>query len=229
MVGCEKCHHDRRHCPADCRYVQYFPAGRRDDFIAVNEVFGSSKFLRIVNLAPQQNLVSESLIRQARARVADRVNGFGGTAHQLRIRVNELRAELTARGIPIGGDIIPQGPLEAEQPVQNGGPCEACRHQKKRCPANCPLRAIFTPQRNADLINVLALYGVAKFKSNMVKAGAAERRLAAERMILEARAWNEFPGTGIEVLINTLNQEVQRLTRRLELAKLPFKKRRGLV
>ncbi|XP_026390584.1 uncharacterized protein LOC113286086 isoform X1 [Papaver somniferum] len=231
MAPCEKCRHNQKRCPADCSYVQYFPAGRRDDFVAVNVVFGSIKFLSVVNEAPEQNLASESLIRHARARIADRVNGFSGTAYQLRNRVNELRAELTERGIPIGGDIIPQieaEQLEAEQPVvHNGGPCGACRHQRKQCPANCSLRAIFTPQRNADLNNVLALYGVPKFKSNMDRVDAAERRLAAERMIQESRAWNEFPGRGFEVLINTLNQEVQRLTRTLELAKLPFKKRLG--
>ncbi|KAI3948023.1 hypothetical protein MKW98_008859 [Papaver atlanticum] len=155
----------------------------------------------------------------ARARVADPVNGLAGTANQLRGQVNQLRAELISLGIPIRGDVVPQEPPEEEQPVQNGRSCEACRHLKRSCPSICPLRAVFTPQRSDDLVDVDAFYGVRKFISYKEKLPAGNRRLAAEKMVLEARAWNELPGTGIVGLVNILNLQVQSLTRKLNLAK----------
>ncbi|XP_026380069.1 LOB domain-containing protein 24-like [Papaver somniferum] len=108
---CEKCRFDRHRCPANCRYAQFFPLGTDDDYKAVHKVFGARKFLSIVDRAdPEQNIASQSLIRQARARVADPVNGLGGSAMQLRGQVNQLRAELISVGIPIRGDIVPQEP-----------------------------------------------------------------------------------------------------------------------
>ncbi|KAI3836245.1 hypothetical protein MKX03_018024 [Papaver bracteatum] len=220
---CAKCSFNKRPCPANCRYVQYFPHGAEDDYQAINMVFGSRNFLRIMDLAGSANkLASQSLIRQAKARVADPVYGLGGTAQQLREEVNDLRAELTLRGYPSGGDIDPEEPLE-EQPVQNS--CEACTHQKKGCPPTCALRGIFTPQRSNDLVHVLDFYGVAQFKANMAKAPPAQVRLVAESMIVEARAWSDFPDRGIEGLISTLHRQVQKLTKKLKFVKTPLKKR----
>ncbi|KAI3942410.1 hypothetical protein MKW92_027357 [Papaver armeniacum] len=202
---CAKCTFNKRQqCPGNCRYAQYFPHGAEDDYQAINMV------------------LDHSLIRQARARVADPVYGLCGTAQQLRDEVNNLQAELTSRGYPSGGGIDPEEPLE-EQPVQNK--CEACKHQKKGCPPTCPLRGIFTPERSSDLAHVLDFYGVAKFKANMAKASPSEVRLAAESMIVESRAWSDFPDRGIEGLINTLHQQVQKLTKKLQLVKKPLKKR----
>ncbi|KAI3912404.1 hypothetical protein MKW92_048611 [Papaver armeniacum] len=217
---CEKCRFDRHRCPANCRYAQFFPLGTADDYKAIHGVFGPRKFLSIVDRAdPEQNLASRSLIRQARARVEDPVNGLGGTANLLRGQVNELRAELISLGIPIRGGVAPQEAPEEEQPVQNGRSCGACKHLKKKCPSTCPLRAIFTPQRSDDLDIVDAFYGVRQFISNMENVPPANRRLAAETMVLESWAWNELPATGIVGLVNILKMQVLSFTRKLNLAK----------
>ncbi|KAI3938626.1 hypothetical protein MKW98_016131 [Papaver atlanticum] len=93
---CAACTFQRRRCWPECPLAPFFPPDRREDFEAVSQIFGASNFIKLIKSAKphQQVLAAESLITEAKARVADPIFGLSGTVNNLFCHLKDLRSEL---------------------------------------------------------------------------------------------------------------------------------------
>ncbi|KAF8408989.1 hypothetical protein HHK36_005060 [Tetracentron sinense] len=95
--ACAACKHQRKGCKETCVLAPFFPSSKKDDFVAVYEVFGVSnihKMLKRIETYAQQEKVIESLIWEAKWRQYDPVNGvmkeFEKVSKELERVSNEL-------------------------------------------------------------------------------------------------------------------------------------------
>ncbi|XP_019190565.1 PREDICTED: LOB domain-containing protein 22-like [Ipomoea nil] len=98
-----------------------------------------------------------------------------------------------------------------------GGACAVCKHQRRKCPPDCPLAPHFPAYKQRDFLNVHKLFGV----RNLTRALAAiDKRKSHDFMvsvIYEANARAADPVGGCLGLIHNLNQQLKYSTVELDI------------
>ncbi|KAI4337143.1 hypothetical protein L6164_015592 [Bauhinia variegata] len=65
--------------------------------------------------------------------------------------------------------------------------CAPCRHQRRRCPSNCPLAPYFPADQEQDFLNAHKLFGVGNIlKIIQACQNSEQKRMAAQTMKWEA-------------------------------------------
>ncbi|XP_031120350.1 LOB domain-containing protein 22-like [Ipomoea triloba] len=98
-----------------------------------------------------------------------------------------------------------------------GGACAVCKHQRRKCPPDCPLAPHFPAYKQRDFLNVHKLFGV----RNLTRALAAiDQRKTHDFMvsvIYEANARAADPVGGCLGLIQNLNHQLKYSTIELDM------------
>nr|GLL17202.1 LOB domain-containing protein 22-like [Ipomoea trifida] len=98
-----------------------------------------------------------------------------------------------------------------------GGACAVCKHQRRKCPPDCPLAPHFPAYKQRDFLNVHKLFGV----RNLTRALAAiDQRKTHDFMvsvIYEANARAVDPVGGCLGLIQNLNHQLKYSTVELDM------------
>ncbi|KAI3975842.1 hypothetical protein MKX01_015390 [Papaver californicum] len=226
QTPCAACKYHKRGCLPECPLAPIFPPNRREDFEAVFRVFTAGNFIKLLKLAKpdQQVLAAESLITEAKARVADPIRGLAGTVHNLSHKLDDLRSELGLikqqnelirrrhtlqhkHLVSVPSTLLQQlgsfGDFLIPVP-SNKKSCEACAYKKKKCPQQCPLATFFPSNREEDYQNVLKVFGAANF-IKLIEFAGPKQHFAAETLIIEAIARVSEPVHGLAGIAETLS------------------------
>ncbi|KAI3938619.1 hypothetical protein MKW98_016124 [Papaver atlanticum] len=248
QIQCAACSYQQRRCSPECLLTPLFPPNKRDEFEVVARVFTAQNVIKLIKLAiPQQAIATESLIKEAEARIDDPVRGLTGTVHDLCRRIEDLRTELllakqqndlhrrrnnlqlkqlgsssTKEGTSSAVAAVPSMILQqlarsGDNPVpapSNEKSCGACKYRNKKCSLQCPLATYFPPNRKEDFRNVTKVFGATNFL-RLIKSADPLQYLAAESMIIEARARISDPVHGVAGIAETLSQQLDDLTSEL--------------
>ncbi|KAI3920871.1 hypothetical protein MKW92_053828 [Papaver armeniacum] len=239
---CAACSYQKRRCTPQCLLAPLFPADKREDFDVVARVFTAQNVIKLIESAkPQQVIATESLIKEAEARIDDPVRGLTGTVHDLSRRIEDLRTELllakqqnqlyrrrnnlrssanqdTSSAVAaVSSMILQQLARSGNNPVltpSNEKSCGACKYKNKKCSIQCPLAPYFPPNKMEDFRNVTKVFGAANF-IKLIELADPLPYLAAESMIIEARARMSDPVHGVAGMAETLSQQLDDLTSEL--------------
>ncbi|KAI3849981.1 hypothetical protein MKX03_035960 [Papaver bracteatum] len=248
QIQCAACSYQQRRCSPECLLAPLFPPNKRDEFEVAARVFTAQNVIKLIKLAiPQQAIATESLIKEAEARIDDPVRGLTGTVHDLSRRIEDLRTELllakqqnelhrrrnnlqvkklgsgsTKEGTSSAVGAVPSMMLQKlnrsrDNPVpapSNEKSCGACKYRNKKCYLQCPLTTYFPPNRKEDFRNVTKVFGANNFL-RLIKSAEPLQHLAAESMIIEARARIIDPVHGVAGIAETLSQQLDDLTSEL--------------
>ncbi|KAI3901474.1 hypothetical protein MKW92_016276 [Papaver armeniacum] len=236
QIRCAACTIQRRRCWPECPLAPFFPPDRGEDFKAICRVFGASNFSKLIKSAKphQQVLAAESLITEAKARIADPIFGLSGSVYNLSCHLKNLRSELvlikqqkefpcrtdTLQYENVGSSSSPTADtLSVEVAIpstsiqQLGGLDDSlltAPSDKQSCGActykkkKCLRRCPFAP--------FFPLNKMEDFE-NVVKR--AFEQLAADSMIFEANTRIRYPVLGVVGIVETLSQDVDALTSEL--------------
>lgn len=245
QIQCAACSYQQRGCSPQCLLAPLFPPNKRDEFEVVARVFTAHNVIKLIESAkPQQVIATESLIKEAEARIDDPVRGLTGTVHDLSRRIEDLRTDLllakqqnqlyrrrnnlrnksssankdtSSPVAAVSSRILQQLAISGNNPVHapsNEKPCGACTYQKKKCPFQCPLAPYFPLNRKEDFGNVTKVFGATNF-IELIKEADPLPYLAAESMIIEARARISDLVHGVAGIAETLSQQLDDLTSEL--------------
>ncbi|MCL7034313.1 hypothetical protein MKW94_014685 [Papaver nudicaule] len=93
--------------------------------------------------------------------------------------------------------------------------CGACKHQKKKCPPQCPFAPFFPLNKIYDFENVGKVFGAANFLKLVKSVDEPEQHLVAESMMIEAAARISDLVHGLAGISETLSQQLEDLTSEL--------------
>ncbi|KAI3840896.1 hypothetical protein MKX03_025635 [Papaver bracteatum] len=233
---CAACKYHKIGCSPKCHVAPMLTPNRVKDYEAVSRVFSARNFRKLIKFAPpgQQALAVESLITEAKARLADRVHGLAGTVHNLSRKLDDLRCELGVikqqnelirRRHTLQHKHLVSVPSTLLQQLGSFGDflipvpsdkksCGACAHRKKKCSQKCEFAPFFPSNRAEDFQNVSNVFGAAKF-IQLIKLAGPKQHLAAETLIIEAIARVSNPVLGIAGIAETISQQLEDLTSEL--------------
>ncbi|KAI3915065.1 hypothetical protein MKW92_007254 [Papaver armeniacum] len=233
---CAACKYNKKGCSPECPLAPIFAPNRVEDYEVVTRVFTARNFMKLIELAEprQQALAAESLITEAKARVADPVRGLAGHVHNLYLRLDDLRCELgmikqqnelIRRRHTLQHKHLVSVPSTLLQQLGRFGDflipvpsdkksCEACARRRKKCSQECPFAPFFPSNRAGDFKNVSYVFGAANFIT-LINLADPKQHLAAETMIIEAIARVSNPVHGLAGIAETLSQQLEDLTSEL--------------
>lgn len=99
-------------------------------------------------------------------------------------------------------------PLDNYEEDGNRPACAACRHQRKKCRADCILWRHFPAARMEDFQAVHKVFGISNISKMIKKLDPVQQDLAVESFLWEAKLWVEDPVEGPLGRFNKLEQEV---------------------
>ncbi|KAI3975381.1 hypothetical protein MKX01_004468 [Papaver californicum] len=236
QTPCAACKYHKRGCLPECPLAPIFTPNRREDVEAVYRVFTAGNFIKLLKLVKpdEQVLAAESLITEAKARVADPARGLAGTMHNLSHKLDDLRSELGLikqqnelirrrhtlqhkHLVSVPSTLLQQlgsfGDFLIPVP-SNKKSCGACTYKKKKCPQQCPLATFFPSNREEDFQTVSKVFGAANF-IKLIEFAGPKQHLAAETLIIEAIARVSDPVHGLAGIAETLSQQLDELTSEL--------------
>ncbi|XP_027173969.1 LOB domain-containing protein 24-like [Coffea eugenioides] len=94
------------------------------------------------------------------------------------------------------------------------GACAACKHQKKRCPPDCPLAPYF--RKKDDFVRVHRLFGLNNVVKMLERVGDHERPKMAETIIMEAKIRRDNPVHGSLAVKAQLEAEIDACRKELD-------------
>ncbi|KAL6638346.1 hypothetical protein ACP70R_023841 [Stipagrostis hirtigluma subsp. patula] len=98
-----------------------------------------------------------------------------------------------------------------------GAACAACKYQRRRCTAECPLAQYFPHDQPRVFRNAHRLFGVSNILKTLARAGPERRRDAMRAIIFESHAWDVYPAHGCVPVILALQQQLLHAQRQLHL------------
>ncbi|XP_020191288.2 protein ASYMMETRIC LEAVES 2-like [Aegilops tauschii subsp. strangulata] len=112
-------------------------------------------------------------------------------------------------------------PAARQQQPQRQPACAACKHQRRRCTAECPLARYFPHDRPGLFRSVHRLFGVSNILKTLRRAGPdrARRDDAMRGLAYEAAAWDANPAGGCLPAIVALESQLRQeygILRRLQ-------------
>ncbi|KAL6846856.1 hypothetical protein ACP4OV_022709 [Aristida adscensionis] len=93
-----------------------------------------------------------------------------------------------------------------------GSACAACKYQRRRCTAECPLAHYFPAERPRVFRNAHRLFGVSNILKTLAGAGPERHRDAMRAIVYEANAWDAYPAHGCLPIIAALEQQLAHTT-----------------
>ncbi|MCL7034311.1 hypothetical protein MKW94_014683 [Papaver nudicaule] len=247
QIPCVACKSRKIKCSTECPLAPIFTPDRSEDFEAVARVFSAHKFIKLIKEAEphQQVLAADSLVKEAKARIADPVCGLTGTMYKLSCQLEDLRSELvltkqenevhykqvgTSSSALGASRLLQQLDRLGTNPLlpmpSNERSCGACRYKRQKCLPQCPFAPFFPPNKKEDFQNIVKVYGGANFMK-LVNLAEPHKHLAADSMIFEANARISDPVNGLAGIVDTLSQQLDDLTS--ELSAVRFHAKRTIV
>ncbi|XP_033510468.1 LOB domain-containing protein 22-like [Nicotiana tomentosiformis] len=99
------------------------------------------------------------------------------------------------------------------------GACAACKHQRKKCDANCQLAPYFPSNRSEDFPNVYRLFGVNNTIKLLNSVADDQKEKTAETLIFEGKVWKENPVYGCLGIERKLRAEIEAYEKELEMVR----------
>ena len=104
-----------------------------------------------------------------------------------------------------------------------GGPppavtaCAACKYQRRRCVADCPLAPYFPHDRSRVFRSAHRLFGVSNILKTLERAGPDpdRRHEAMQCVVYESQAWDLYPSAGCVPIIHGLQQRIHQVENEL--------------
>nr|XP_010935456.1 LOB domain-containing protein 22-like [Elaeis guineensis] len=87
--------------------------------------------------------------------------------------------------------------------------CAACKYQRRRCSADCPLAPYFPPEQPKQFQNAHRLFGVSNIIKILNKLEPPHKAEAMRSIIYEANVRDRYPVHGCLGLIFTLHLQIQ--------------------
>ncbi|XP_037416490.1 LOB domain-containing protein 4-like [Triticum dicoccoides] len=102
-------------------------------------------------------------------------------------------------------------PAARQQQQQQQPACAACKHQRRRCTAECPLARYFPHDRPGLFRSAHRLFGVSNILKTLRRAGPdrARRDDAMRGLAYEAAAWDTYPAGGCLPAIVALESQLR--------------------
>uniref|UniRef100_A0A8I6XUG6 LOB domain-containing protein n=1 Tax=Hordeum vulgare subsp. vulgare TaxID=112509 RepID=A0A8I6XUG6_HORVV len=102
-------------------------------------------------------------------------------------------------------------PAATQQEQQQQPACAACKHQRRRCTAECPLARYFPHDRPGLFRSAHRLFGVSNILKTLRRAGPdrAHRDDAMRGIAYEAAAWDAYPSGGCLPVIAALESQLR--------------------
>ncbi|XP_057799864.1 LOB domain-containing protein 22-like [Salvia miltiorrhiza] len=95
--------------------------------------------------------------------------------------------------------------------------CAACKHQRRRCAADCPLAPYFSADRQSDFANVHRLFGIKKVSKLLQSVAPRHRDDAAKSIVYEANLRAMHPVAGCFGAAAELRRQIQICEAELEI------------
>ncbi|KAJ7554786.1 hypothetical protein O6H91_05G009000 [Diphasiastrum complanatum] len=108
---------------------------------------------------------------------------------------------------------------EAMSNGSNNQACAACKFQRRRCSADCPLARYFPADQNQRFMNCKRLFGVSNMIRFLKEVHPTDKDDTMKSFIYEADARERDPVHGCLGIINRLKDQVAKLTEELHLAR----------
>ncbi|KAJ7519651.1 hypothetical protein O6H91_20G048600 [Diphasiastrum complanatum] len=97
--------------------------------------------------------------------------------------------------------------------------CSACKFQRRRCSADCPLIRYFPAEQNQRFVNCKRLFGVSNMIRFLKDADPADKDDTMKSLIYEADARERDPVHGCLGIVNRLKEKVAKLGEELHAAR----------
>lgn len=94
--------------------------------------------------------------------------------------------------------------------------CAACKYQRRKCSAECPLAPYFPPDQPKQFLNVHRLFGVSNVLRILRQVDPAMKGDTMKSIVYEADAWERDPVHGCLGLITFLQTQVENLRSQLD-------------
>ncbi|GLJ42974.1 hypothetical protein SUGI_0891730 [Cryptomeria japonica] len=123
--ACAACRLQRKKCSDECLMAPYFPSDDLHRFSIVQKVYGCNHIVKMLKDVQAEQRVDfvNSLVYEAKARMADPVYGCARATHQLQKRINDLESQLADKQAELLGmrlahekliSLLTVGSLDAE-------------------------------------------------------------------------------------------------------------------
>ncbi|XP_057818765.1 LOB domain-containing protein 25 isoform X1 [Cryptomeria japonica] len=100
-----------------------------------------------------------------------------------------------------------------------GQACAACKYQRRKCSADCPLAPYFPPDHPKLFLNAHKLFGVSNILRILRQVDDSQKKDAMKSIIYQSNAREKDPVHGCFGIIVMLQSRVERLRQELELVK----------
>ena len=97
--------------------------------------------------------------------------------------------------------------------------CAACKYQRRKCAADCPLAPYFPPDQPKKFLNVHRLFGVSSILRILRHVDPDRREDAVKSIVYEADTREKDPVHGCLGVIQVLQEQVKKLKQELALAR----------
>lgn len=100
-----------------------------------------------------------------------------------------------------------------------GQACAACKFQRRKCSAECPLSPYFPPDQPKQFLNAHKLFGVSNILRILKQVDDSKKSDAMKSIIYQANAREKDPVHGCFGIIIMLQTRIERLREELELVR----------
>lgn len=111
------------------------------------------------------------------------------------------------------------GPSSAPPPVGANAACAACKYQRRKCAADCPLAPYFPPDQPKRFLNVHRLFGVSSILRILRQVDPDKREDTIKSIVYEADTREKDPVHGCLGIIHLLQNQVNKLKGELAVAR----------
>jgi len=111
------------------------------------------------------------------------------------------------------------GPSSGLSQVGANAACAACKYQRRKCAADCPLAPYFPPDHPKRFLNVHRLFGVSSILRILRQVDPDKREDTVKSIVYEADTREKDPVHGCLGIIHLLQNQVNKLKDELALAR----------
>lgn len=111
------------------------------------------------------------------------------------------------------------GPSAGPSPPGANAACAACKYQRRKCAADCPLAPYFPPDQPKRFLNVHRLFGVSSILRLLRQVDPDKREDTVKSIVYEADTRETDPVHGCLGIIHLLQNQINKLKDELSIAR----------